>query len=547
MSKSLKFSIWFTKRETIFFILFILLSATLFALIGVKGILLHSNPADAIDSTNYMKNALKLKEDYGLWGSIKSFFDGTLSISEQQPLFLYLLFPFAIRSIYFYPVAKLITLFTGFLGVLILPFVFRNLFGFGVAFLSTIFLISNQTFASYSSIVACEPLFTLFFVLAWFFAVKGFENCRYWAFSGIFSALAFLTKANGFFFVFIFFVFCLIVFKKEALKEKYFWLFFVIFIAISLPLLVRNIIAYGTPLYLEQSRWLLVEYPEYRYMVGFKSLNLGFLDFIRNRSLGELVDIYSQGMKLNVQMFLESFNILRFPLNNILNFVFASLSIFGIFAFKERKVAYFSFSIFALFFVFFGWFMRIGPNPRFYLPLIPIFYFFLSSFLVVRMRRFNIMQRLKPYFYVSIMVIIIAAIISLSILGGFNNPLNSVSFSDGYWDLFNWLNTNVTENMTYALGPSHDYDFFWHAKLPGKHIFSPFADEIDEFVNLLKQENVSYFVMDEDLLLRREWVFSGYFQYDDSLGLAQIKEINNLELVFVDEMKPVSFMIFEVE
>jgi hypothetical protein len=132
-------------------------------------------------------------------------------------------------------------------------------------------------------------------------------------------------------------------------------------------------------------------------------------------------------------------------------------------------------------------------------------------------------------------------------MGGFYNPMKSVSFTDGYWELLNWLKVNVNDNQIVALGPTHDYDFFWHVKLPGKYLFNPYVNSFDEFINFLHKEKVNYFVMDEDLLLRREWVYSDYFSIDESAGLTQIKEIKGLELIFKDEVKPVKFMVFRVK
>src|SRR5262249_1933531 len=151
---------------------------------------------------------------------------GQYKIVVQHPLYPLVLSTFASRDLSFFPRAKILSLGTGLLVVIITFLITKDLFGMIIASLASVLLIFNLMFLTASSHVACETLLILFMLLSWYFMVKGVENHRYWVGAGLTAGLAYLTKGTGLFAVPIFIVSNVLIFRLTAARNKWFWLFF---------------------------------------------------------------------------------------------------------------------------------------------------------------------------------------------------------------------------------------------------------------------------------------------------------------------------------
>lgn len=109
--------------------------------------------------------------------------------------------------------------------------------------------------------VAVESVFTLFILLFWYCAARGFQKKAYWLWAGAAASLAFLSKSLGVLTIPAFLLSVLIVERKKTfglIKDKHFLGFFLVFFLIASPLFIRNAKVYGAVLYSDSSEvlWL---------------------------------------------------------------------------------------------------------------------------------------------------------------------------------------------------------------------------------------------------------------------------------------------------
>ena len=150
-------------------------------------------------------------------------------------------------------IAKILTPFIGsvFLGLAVFV-VFRRMYNEKVALLSSIFAVAIPSIITYSIFFYDEILLVIYFLLSiscLIFAVQT-ENKKYWIMTGVFAALAILTKRPGYFLIPIFGL----AFLYELLKQKNFLKIIKRYLILLLPLLlitstffVRNLVYYKTP------------------------------------------------------------------------------------------------------------------------------------------------------------------------------------------------------------------------------------------------------------------------------------------------------------
>ncbi|MDI6806465.1 MAG: glycosyltransferase family 39 protein [Candidatus Aenigmarchaeota archaeon] len=151
-------------------------------------------------------------------------------------------------------IVKFLTPFIAFLTGLAVFILVKKLFNQKVAFLASIISVTVPSFATYSILFYTDILFTFFmslFFLLFILAIRE-DSKKYWFLSGIFGALALLTKIPGL----VVYLFVALVFLYQLLKEKkfltlfkkYFPLLLTIFLIPSTWIL-RNWYYFGSPCY----------------------------------------------------------------------------------------------------------------------------------------------------------------------------------------------------------------------------------------------------------------------------------------------------------
>jgi len=128
----------------------------------------------------------------------------------------------------------------------------KELYNKKVGFIASIISVTIPAFVTYSVLVYTDVLVTLFMVMFFllFVLYSKKNNKIYLVASGIFGALAFLTKVSGFgSFIFVFFVFIYYLITKRQFKIfKDYFILFIILILISSTFFIRNFYYFGTPI-----------------------------------------------------------------------------------------------------------------------------------------------------------------------------------------------------------------------------------------------------------------------------------------------------------
>jgi 4-amino-4-deoxy-L-arabinose transferase-like glycosyltransferase len=150
---------------------------------------------------------------------------------------------------------KFLTPFIAFLTGLTVFILVKRIYNEKVAFIASVISVTLPSFTTYSVLFYTDILFTFFmslFFLIFILAIK--ENSKkYWFLSGVFGALALLTKIPGL----VIYPFIALVFLCQFLKEKKFFPLFKKYLPLALIMLlipsswilIRNWYYYGSPCY----------------------------------------------------------------------------------------------------------------------------------------------------------------------------------------------------------------------------------------------------------------------------------------------------------
>lgn len=150
---------------------------------------------------------------------------------------------------------KFLTPFIAFLTGLVVFILVKRIYNEKIAFVASIISIALPSFATYSVLFYTDVLFTFFMSLFFLMFTLGIkeESKKYWLLSGVFGALAILTKSPGF----IIYPFVGLVFIYQFLKERKFYPLLKKYIPLALILVlipstwlfIRNLHYYGSPCY----------------------------------------------------------------------------------------------------------------------------------------------------------------------------------------------------------------------------------------------------------------------------------------------------------
>ncbi len=523
--------------QAVFFILAILT----FLLIGFISVGKNADPG-TIDTGPYLKESLYFKENGGPLNSLNLLLSGRYRQANQHPLYLILLSLVASRDISFFPKAKLVTLTIGLVTFIFTFLTARKLFGEMAGMLSAIFLLFNQLFMSYTTIVASESLLALFFLLSWLSIAKGFENNKYFIYAGIFSGLAYLTKGSGLLLVPSFGLSSLLVYRLKVLKNKYFWSYFLFFFLSSFPLIVRNIVVYRNPFYNINNYLMWFDYYEQVFIPGIWQNPPTLLTYLQSHSLASIYGRFIYGIRGEARLFISSLSSYSaVPLHEITGIVTMLLFIAGLYYLRNRGLKIFSLIITLTFFVLFSWYYYVVPNTRFLVPLIPMISVISSLSLsnLIRLSHRKLVS-LLPYLLILALLFTAGFVLHSQPI---RNPFTNIEFADGYFDLLNWMEENIKEGHVYILGPTHKYEFGWHSSLEGTRIDFPLLNSYDEWEKFSKDNNVVYVVLEEQILERRQDILGNYFGYEPEKGLVTLKEMQGWTIAFKDQKEPTSFLV----
>ncbi len=504
------------------------------------------------DTGQYLKNAIDIKYSGGLIGFIIHCYSGTYTEANQHPLYLLILSLFAKKELSFFVTAKLISLFFGLLTIISLYLIVFNLYSRKVAVLSTLMMSLNFYFLRESSHVAAETVLVFTSLWAYFFIIKGFKNHKYWVLAGFFSGLAYFSKGSGIFMLAVFLISLILIYPKNFFKKKYAYLFFVLFISASAPLLWRNSLIYHNPIYNLNSHVMWLDNWEQTYNPAYVADPPNAWVYFKTHSPSVFFNRLYKGIKTEIFVTFDSLTMIGYLRWTYVGILVSFFLMIG-YLFDKRKInKTVNFLFLALFLLFFSWYNAIVVDVRFILPVVPVM-IMLSSLGMIKVFD-NILKLLKVRNlrvirnggYAFLLILVFTIPLQSIYSKGLKSPEYSYKLAPGYEELLNWLKGHLTKNDHYILWPAHQYWFDWYAGLPGQSIALPNVKNFQAFQDFIRNQNITKVVIHKENLQRRKNILKEYFSYNKIKGVLQLKPIHNWQLIYKSRQEPVPFLIFKI-
>jgi tetratricopeptide (TPR) repeat protein/4-amino-4-deoxy-L-arabinose transferase-like glycosyltransferase len=157
-------------------------------LLSGYGAVVATTQSDTLDQGSYLTIGLAAREE------------GRLTDPYRQPLFSWLLAPFAQRELSYFTWAKLVTLASAAVTVLGSYLIAARLSRNRTAGLCVALLVAgNRTFLQESGMVMVEPLLALLMLLIWYVGLRALETeqWRYWLLGGALTGVGYLAKDSA--------------------------------------------------------------------------------------------------------------------------------------------------------------------------------------------------------------------------------------------------------------------------------------------------------------------------------------------------------------
>lgn len=550
-----------SKIGTVFVL--ILLTACYIAA-GSLGIQAHKDPGE-MDTPAYLSAAWQIHETGGVLGHIQNCLNGVYREATQHPVYLLLLSPFASHDIHFFVRAKIVSFFIGLLFLAVLFWVVRSLFGSSCAFLTACLLLMSAMFINLSTLVACESLLVLFFILFWFFAARGFEKGKYWLWAGFFSGAAFLTKSLAILIlpVFLFLAIFLSRPRRRLFSNKYFWGFFAVFFLVSSPLLIRNAKVFGAPFYSDSSAVLWLDRWHDYYRADIKQNPPTLFSYLETHSPGNILSTFFTGFFVrNPKMIsdgLKPFPFWERPLDleKLQGFyvrtagwqwlwsgLIVFLALWGWWKKRKHPAAVIAAASLGFFLVFVAWYSKVFPGyppTRLLYPIVILIVIFASS----------AVSDLGKVKWAQAVAGIFAIIYLVSLAANFDwrtlDLRRSYAFTNPFVAQLFWAGNHLREGDTLMVGSVFtSYYFYFEEKLKGKIIAWPQAESLEELEDFIRTRSVRYGILDLPTVAYNLKVYQKYYDVGPHIGMNAVAEMPPpFFSVFKDPHRPRLYEIYE--
>lgn len=522
-------------RQAVYFIVLAIILIRFFVF-GWQYLTMNSN-SNAGDQGVTLQLGLDLKER------------GVLSDGTRHPLYPALLLPFARREWSYFTWAKIISLLAGGLAVVMVFVLGRRIGPPAGALLAAGLLSINTEFLFHTTTALVEGLLVLVFWLGWYYVGRALTlgpphwggRKGGWELAGVFVALAYLTKGTGNLLLLVGGGTALIFYWRQPDKLlRGLLLFGATFVLVASPLLIYNLLVFGSPTYnfatthamwLDQWRQSWVEDPSTlptmslyfathipqealtRFLEGLQELWPSFWQTIIPFSAGWLENIVFSIWGWLIILAVGAVLILRYK---------RSLSRYWQ---QSGKLFLFSALLIVLLYLLFAWYTKIVIGTRFFLPILPILYFFLGTwfwFLLQRVLGFisrfsnqnadDLAFRFKNGFLALLAVWLLWT--TWPQLRGLQNPFKTdVKNNIDAEHVLSWLVAGEPQGATVAWGPGHSLPTWKYSDRLAVHILPETLESQAEIMDYLSQIKAEYVILDELMVRRYKERFRDYIDY----------------------------------
>lgn len=491
------------------------------------------------DQSAYLRLALRIREGVELT-------DG-----NRNPLYPAILALFAQREWFFFTTAKLLNLSIATLTLLAVYWAIRRIGNVHTA-LFTVFLLSQTgRFLESASKAIVEPLLVLIVFATWFLLWKGRGAIRWWGLAGVGAGLAYLAKGTGTIFPLAFVLTSVLLYRKDVLRQRAVWAFLGGYAALAAVLWINNTLVYGNPFYsVHTAHRLWLDQWQEKYVSDSSQLPTA-ISYLQTHGLRGLAQRLLEGLIAVWSPMKEAW----FPLQNILVPICLTVGLAVLvgkvsLVFRKRQDELdpsswkratdylrtyregivFTVMLLILWYLFFAWYIPVSDSPRFHLPLSPVIQCGLVSALVLGVRivldalpwpKGNVRAALVNLGYVALAVLAIVAtsnqIVSYADDGKLRDPFRSDREYNAAGDaVLEWLIAQEDALPVRVLyGPSKSLAGLWRyvEDVSHKSIASD-LESWDDLADLLEENQVSWAIVDYEVVDRRSELLGDYFSLD---------------------------------
>ena len=528
------------------------------------------------DTEAYLGHALYIAENGGLWGFLEQCFTGEFPIVERHPLYSLLLAAFASRSASFFWYAKIFDLACGLALLLSLIWMVRKRLGAPQALIAGLLYAISSSLVIASSHVNHETQFTLCVLWIWWFltdvpaqpgvAAELSQKKRRWVIAGVLFGLAFLIKSSISLFALAFVIAGFWHLRWNLVNNSRPWLLAAAALLVASPLLVRNVIAFGTPLYEGMNAhimWLdswaetgspdsVMHYGPHAYIVIEKNGLPTMSDYLAKNDAVDIGKRLVRGLVRQVTVVARKAVAPTYPVPATAaaawGFIVLGLAVAGWWLRRRSWEGRLLLVSSAAFLVFFGW-NHMFPDIRYLAPFVPIWIAFAAGMLwTLLCRVFSEANARRLVMLPCALLAIGAGAWSANALATTSPPLMEISPS--YQRLLQWMERVPRPGDRILLGPTDEfYGALWLVRNPVSIIYTPYVDSIEAFNAYLRDRKVRYFVMNTENVHGQRGVLrepmAGYAEVTADGQLVEKQVLPGWRRVGVDESVPRRFYIYE--
>lgn len=529
------------------------------------GIWAHQDPVE-MDTTAYLRTALEIRQTGGVLGHLANCWNGVYTEATQHPLYPLFISGFAERNFDFFVRAKMFTAWTGFIFLFAFWTVVHRSAGKLEAFIALFLVLFSATFIHLSTMVACESLFTIFFILFLFCAAQGFEKKGYWIAAGASASLAFLSKSLGILTLPIFLFPALWICRgkwAQLFRRKEFWGFFAVFILIALPLLIRNVRVYGHPLYSDSSAVLWLD-RWHDYMAPDIHTNPPtLLSYWKAHGFSGMLKVFLEGLIVRDPKMLidglKPFAFWRHPLDpSTLKGYYAQtvpwqalwalflvvLGILGMRLKKSEPLTVMSAWTLVIFLVFVGWYSKIfpgAPPTRLIYPVLFLIFMY-AAVCICRIPRRAV--------WIGVATLFVFYLSALRLNFDWKTADLKNSFKVATLDLLQMkiLKAKSRPGQKVLVSSTlQEYLFYWKDEISGDTEAWPMFKDLDEMKSYFEQNRVTFVFIDLSTVAYRLNIFGEFFEIGKGRGMRLKKALpEGMALVPKDPRIPPVFEMAEI-
>ena len=537
---------------------------------------LRQNPAARWeDAAGYLAHALYVAEHGGFLGFLREAYTGVFPIVERHPLYFLMLAPFASRTAEFFWNAKVLDLVTGLTVLLSLVWMVNRRYGRGPALVAALLYAVSNSLVTASSHVDNETQFTLCTLWAWWLLTDVPErdsesagmpsSVMKWALAGAFVGLSFLAKSPAILMGVAIVVAGLWYTRARLVTSARLWVFLAATLVLASPILVRNIVGFGTPLYESinsnvawMDRWMdkgdersIIYYDTY----GVTTIERDGLptaaDYFRTHSIPVVLQRLGQGAYGEFTAVIPT--ALGSPLLRVggrsLGFAVFGLGLLGWWLRRRSWDATLTFFWSSAFIAFFAW-DTMFPEMRYVAPLVPVWIAF-AAFAVWRIGVTLLGSRTVWRLQAAATCALVFLALGWNVASGkLTQPRETLTASPSYLHFVDWLNRNAEPGDRIEIGETREFDgLIWMVVPHINVVLNPSATTLDGFLHYLHERKVRYLLMHPEYLtgLNRKIAaaLEPYFEVTPDGGFVEKQPLPGWRAVFRDEEKPGHFILYE--